>query len=462
MKLDEAISLSGRFWLPGHEGKKIAGVLSINEFGKIELELVGSFYDRFGAHEPNENLMRIVGEVESSRFVTLEDCFYIKEALNFHEIEKSKICVNFALLGAAYGKDEELLFNTLSFSTEGLDLWLGITGISVDYEKDFRTVSVKYKPVEKLTFALESGARLEFDAAYSGPTLPAINKAEITHQNYIRICFDEPQPLDVFLKLMHKLTAFVGFAVDTTILVKDISLTTDGLVQGLGNGRVIPIPIKLYFQSSLRSSRSTDVSVHHMLFHFDDIRGNAEVVFKRWIQLFDTIEPAIGLYFSSVSGAHQFLESRFLSLAQAFETLHRRTSLETKCDPALYNENVQLILAAVPYHLKEFVRARLKHGNEVNLRQRLKRIIEPHKQLIGNSDEVRNFLDKVTSTRNFLTHYDLELEQKSVRGVKLLGLCVKLEAIFQLQLLHQLDFSAGEIKNVIANSHRLRQAFSRF
>ena len=43
MRIEEEYKKTGYFWLPGKDEKKIPGILSINDGGKIELEIVGHF-----------------------------------------------------------------------------------------------------------------------------------------------------------------------------------------------------------------------------------------------------------------------------------------------------------------------------------------------------------------------------------------------------------------------------------
>lgn len=132
MRIEEEYVKNGYFWLPEKEQLKIPGILTIKDGGYIELEVVGYFdEDIFNAIKGDEDLSRIIGHVEKDGLVTLDNCFYTEKNISFGGISKSKICVNKALCGVAYDKDEQLTFNSLSFSVDCMDEWVGISGINI-------------------------------------------------------------------------------------------------------------------------------------------------------------------------------------------------------------------------------------------------------------------------------------------------------------------------------------------
>ena len=116
MRIEEEYKKTGYFWLPEKEENKIPGILSIDDGGKIELEIVGHFDEGMKPLTSDDNLSRIIGHVEKDGLVTLDDCFYTKKNFAFGGISKSKIIANKVLSGAAWDKDEEVAFNTFSFS----------------------------------------------------------------------------------------------------------------------------------------------------------------------------------------------------------------------------------------------------------------------------------------------------------------------------------------------------------
>lgn len=166
-----------------------------------------------------------------------------------------------------------------------------------------------------------------------------------------------------------------------------------------------------------------------MLFRYKDIAEQLKEILTKWIKKYEICEPAFNLYFAQKSGAHKYLDSKFLSLAQGIETLHRRNSQRTVMPKEEFSSLVATILTAVPDSKQNFIKERLKYANELPLRQRIKKMIEPFKIFFKNQNRCDSFINKVIDTRNYLTHYDSDRTSQT----DLLELHRKLEALFQLQ-----------------------------
>jgi hypothetical protein len=218
--------------------------------------------------------------------------------------------------------------------------------------------------------------------------------------------------------------------------------------------------IKVYYPSLPFSEEAPKIDHHRMLFRFGHIRGNAETIINNWLNAYSIIRPALGLYFSAVTGTHKYLDGKFLALAQGLETYHRRTSSESLMERDKFRKLVASLLCLCPKVHRKWLRGRLLHGNEINLGQRIKKIIEPYKSYLGNSKERNKLIRSVVNTRNYLTHYSEELEKESAKGVDLWVVCQKMEAIFQLHLLQQLGFSEPEIQEILTNNYKLKQKFN--
>ena len=459
MRIKEEWKKSGYFWLPQNEDKKIPGTLSITDGGKIELEVVGLFDESIEALNGNDDLSRIIGHVEKDGLVTLENCFYKNKKIAFGGIAKSLIHVHKVISGVAYEKDEGVSFNTVSFSVEGINEWVAITGIDVSYSSDYKTASINYTPQEELVYNLSNGFKLHILFGYTLPGFPNTTEARITHQTYFKLSSEVAKAFSEFSTVIHKITYLLGFAVDASVTISDVSATSNEIIMEVSEGKTRPVNIKLYYPSLPFSENAPKIDVHKTLFRFADIRKNAEDVFNKWLSTYSVIRPSLGLYFSAVSGDHKYLDGKFLALAQGLETYHRRTSNETLRDVAGFRSMVASLLWNCPKGNRKWLKGRLYHGNEINLGQRIKRIIDPYKSYLGNSKQRNKFIRGVVNTRNYLTHYSEKLEEDAVKGSDLWRLCQIMEAVFQLHLLQQLGFEESEIKRILSNNYKLKQKF---
>ncbi|WP_162617983.1 HEPN domain-containing protein [Salinicola halophilus] len=460
MRIRDQIKRSGYFWLPQNPDKKIPGILSISDGGNIELEVVGLFQETIAAFNGDDDIQTIIGHVEKDGLVTLQDCFYKKKNIAFGGISKSLVYVNKAISGVAYVEDDVIKFNTVSFSVEGISEWVAITGINVNYGNDYKTATINYTPQKELVYNLIDGFRLHIFFGYTLPNFSSTTEARISHQAYFKLSSEMARDFPKFSIIIHRITQFLCFAIGSTVSISDVSATSNDITINISKGKTRPANIKLYYPSLPFSEDEPVIDMNKFLFRFSDIRENAERVFNKWLVAYSIIRPSLGLYFSAVSGDHKYLDGRFLSLAQGLETYHRRTSTETLRDEAEFRSIVASLLWNCPKASRKWLRGHLYHGNDINLGQRIKRIIDPYKSYLGSSKQRNKFIRGVVNTRNYLTHYSEELENESLKGPELWVLCQKMEAVFQLHLLQQLGFEKSDIERILSNNHRLKQKFN--
>lgn len=461
MRIKEEFRKSGYFWLPSAPDRRIPGTLVIIDGGDIELEVVGLFDESIEglnrALNDKDELKRVVGHIEKHGLVTLDDCFYKKKNIAFGGISKSTIHVNRAFIGVAYEDDEVVLFDKLKFSVEGIDEWIGLSGIKVEHEFEKRTASITYTPPEEISLILNNGMNLLITFAWTLPGFPHLKEARITQKTYFEISSETKCPLSEFISIAYKITTLLGFAIDNTVCIEKVTAKSDDITQDIGDRKTAPVPISVYYASLPYTNKVPRIDRHRMLFVFRQLGEDAGRIFNNWIDAYDVIDPALNLYFSSKTGAHKYLDGKFLSLAQGLETYHRRMSNEKIMDDVVFQELTEQIIEKCPEEYQEWLSARLLYGNEVSLSRRLKSIIGPFKHLLGTSKERNKLIRSIVDTRNYLTHYDAELERKAASGRELWVLCLRMEAIFQLHLLQVLGFTNKEVQSVFDNSDSLQQ-----
>lgn len=461
LRVKEKFKKPGYFWLPSAPDKMIPGTLDITDGGTIELEVVGLFDESIeGLNKTlsgKDRLERIVGNIEKHGLVTLDDCFYKNTNIASSGISKSSVYVNKAFLGIAYNDNEAIHFNTFQFSVEGIDEWVGLSGIKVENQFDKRTSTISYTPPEEISLNLSNGMKLLITFSWTLPGFPTTTEAKITQKTYFKLVSEQERPLNDFISTAYKITTLLCFAIDKTVCIERVSATLNTLLQDIGNGKTSPVLISIYYASLPYSKIEPKIDRHRMLFRYGQIRDDAERIVNNWFDAYDEIDPALNLYFSARTGVHKYLDGKFLALAQGLETYHRRTSSEKLMDDVVFKELTENLIKQCPEKNQEWLSERLKHGNEINLGRRVKGIIEPFKVLFGTSQERNKLIRRIVDTRNYLTHYDKSLKLVAVGGRDLWLLCLRMEAIFQLHLLQVLGFTREEIKSFFDNSNELQK-----
>ena len=464
MRIKERIEKSGYFWLPSIPKRKIPGTLIITDGGNIELKVLGLFDESIeglnNAIKGKEKLKRIVGDVEEYGLVTLDGCFYKQTNISFDGISKSSIYVNTAFLGVAYDEKEEVLFNTFKFSVEGIDEWVGITGIKVkdqfENKTDSITSSITYLEPEEISINLNNGMKLLITFSWTLPGGPIIQEAKITQKTYFKLVSQQKQPLNDFISAAYKITTLLGFAIDKTVCIEQVSATSDDIFQNMGNGKKVPASISIYYPSLPYTEVKPKIDRYRMLFRFSQIKDDAERIFNNWFKAYDKINPALNLYFSVKMGIHKYLDGKFLALVQGLESYHRRTSNEKSMDDSTFEKIVNNLIKQCPEKYRKWLSEKLEYANEISLAHRIKNIIEPFKNFFGPDKKRKSLVRKIVDTRNYLTHYDESLKSKAAKGKELWLLYLRMEAIFQLHLLHMLGFTRKQIEAIFQNSTDLQ------
>jgi len=200
-----------------------------------------------------------------------------------------------------------------------------------------------------------------------------------------------------------------------------------------------------------------------MLFTLPSIQDQIEIYFNNWISKAESLKPVYDLYFSTFYNPHLYLESQFLSLAQAIETYHRRrfggkyqTDEQYRGD--LYQRFVEVIPPGLDPGFKQALReGKLKFANEYSLRKRLREIMCQIRSrlslgFIVSGDAVGIFIDNICDTRNYLTHYDPELKARAAEGSDLVKLTQRLKAILGICLLEEMGLPPQTIKEIVSQN----------
>ncbi len=456
MRVDELETKSGFFWLVGNSDNKIPGTLTVFDGGKFQLEVVGDFEPNRNPFDIQNELGRIIGHVESDGYVTLERCFITQSQSTFGGISKSLIQGHMLLSGAAYEPDETVTFQSLSFSIECLEEWLGLTGINVTSDRQHLTSTIEYKPLDSLTFDLDNGLTLEICFGYTLPGQPAITEAKITHRAYFKLTANEPLLLDELLTVAHRINTFMCFVTDETVSMSKVSGMTPDITREYSKGDHHQVPIRILFQSVIYSNERPIKQWHRMNFQYSLIKDQFQSIINKWLHSYETIKPALNLYFSTKVGAQKYLDGKFLALAQCLETYHRRTNNDSQMPQEIYDDLISTLKEACPDEHLDWFNGRLSFGNELSLRRRLKDVASPFKAFFGNKSSRIDFINSIVDTRNYLTHYNADLKAKSATGTKLLNTCYKMELLFELQMLKQIGLTHAQIDNILDCSPRLK------
>lgn len=469
VKIKEEIKKTGQFWLPGYR-EKVPGVLSISNERGIELEVAQSLVsDPTSIVSPFINLdsfFQVIGHIQEYGFMILDGCQTSTSGFNFNlsQIQTSQtIWANRVFTGfphPQYLQNGIPSFNTFKFSIEGIDEWLWIRGINVTnaiYRRgeDTTTISrtISSKPPENISFNLTNGMRLEITFEMRGIDPPSPWRVGITQKAYFKLVSENAQELNEFLDIAQKIIDLLCFTINETVYLDSMSANSNAIIQNHGGGKTYPAPITIYHPSVYYYSKDQPkIDRNQMLFTFSDIRDNAEGMINKWIESYENYKNAFDLYFLAQLKPQLSLEVKFLTLAQGLEAYHRKPNENNEIDEEL----VASLIEFCPEDKRNWLKNRLEYPDRISLRERIKELINPFKEIFGNSKERNKLIHKILRTRNHLTHPDPRSESEAAKGEDLHTLCVKMELLFELHFLKLTGFAPEKIKSIADNCRTLQ------
>lgn len=461
MRITEKIVKAGSFWLPGDQKNEVPGEIKILEGGKIKLAVL-SVLGGAGSSTSGIQVGRVLGSVEGFGYVTLEGCFYTTLSHTFGDSKsKSILTVNRMFAGVGYA-DEIVQSSTLDFSVEGLDEWVGITGIKVERDEDtYRDVKISYEPVPAIFVQLTDDIQLKILFSWALPGFPIQREAKITQKISMQLMSSKEEKVSDLTALAYKVVTFICMGVDAVVSIENPSITYVSPKDGQGEHR--RHAVQVFYSSLPYSSVPPEVTWHELVFGYKYLGDKFGERLKKWIDCFERIGPSIDLYFSVKTGVYRYLDAKFLALAQGLESLHRRTRKGNVLPKSEYKAKRNKIVDSCPDEYKEWLALKLAYANEFPLSHRMKELVTPFSDIFseGSPDGYEIFIRAIVDTRNFHTHFDESGKRFIARGVQLASLVNRMELLLQLHLLYEMGFDAAELVKIFNKNFRMKQKLDR-
>ena len=450
MRIKKKIERFGLFWLPTEPERKVSGTLSIADGGVIELKVRGSRESLGTYHTRLEKLERIVGKIELQGDVILDDC-HCTRWKSSHGVDELFFRANMAFTGIEVKPSS---FDSLIFTVEGIDEWVGISEINGNFGVAKDNVTISYQKPDDITINLETGMCLSivfncepsleqvlFEDGNLDSGFYFITEATVSQKTHFKLVSQDGCRLLDFIDVAEKIKSLMCVGIGQIVSFDTVCAIS-------GSRRV-----NLYFRSEPHTKHEPFIDRNFMIFRWQEIGTDAEAMINTWIRKYDRVSAAMNLFFLAQTGSHITAEDRFVSLVQGIEVFHRRGSNEKQMRETEFKDLVDSFISTCPDDKKSWLKDRLKYGNELSLRQRIKRIIQPYHKIIGRRQARKELIEDIVNTRNYLTHYDSHLEVRTAKGKNLMFISDVIESLFRLELLQLIGFSVEQ--SIIMTAERM-------
>jgi hypothetical protein len=197
-----------------------------------------------------------------------------------------------------------------------------------------------------------------------------------------------------------------------------------------------------------------------MLFTYQDVADRFEPYLNTWFERSEVLNPVFNLYFATLFNPRMYLDQRFLNLAQAAESYHRRTSDRTILERETFSDLRRELCAVVDAkgyadESAATLKSKFNYINEIPLKERLRELLNSEEPLVRQLiPDPEGFVRLASDTRNYLTHYDDNLKDKAAEGFELYRLTEQLRFLLELLFLREIGFSAAERTSLVGRHQR--------
>ncbi len=441
----ENFTTFGYWWLPENPDHQLPGMLKYEVGEPIKLEMLGAFNEEWHKGNLAGNIETpILGIDSKGRAFTLFHCHY-SMTLHFPGCPTTLLTSQLAFDGVHFNNLEEAVFNNISVYFSYLYEWFEPPTKQLRYtfiDDKIHSISISYMPIPKIAVDIENNILIEVGVHANIPTVPA-REVSFSEAVFLVISKGEKCGFYDLIKIIYQVKSFFKLAMQKRISILKLSGQTEKANYTTDSGEKRYEEVKIYHYGIEKSSEA--VKIEDILFSYKDIESRFPKIIRKWLDLYEKIEPVLNIH-SVLMERETYIEHAFLDITQALETFHRQLRNNQEICDYQHQDRMEKILGSVPIEYKDWLQKKLTYSNEPTLNKRLKELFKEFFELFGNKKE---FVRRVTLTRNNLTHPKIQKEQGCLSGIYLRLATEKLKLLLIVMLMKTVGFEETEIIELI-------------
>ncbi|WP_146014098.1 ApeA N-terminal domain 1-containing protein [Trinickia dabaoshanensis] len=406
---DKILEERGYFWwheepIPkGHfaPSSLVTGTLSINEIGKIHLELDGYLN---GEHGPIATLIdrdrelpgdkAIQGKLKDSNKNVLllglrkHGGRFSSNGVSFEGFAATNCLVT---RGAFPLSNDPLQFDALDVELTGMEDWLRLGNIETKRTRS--RITARHRLPKSDMWQLDDGIlTIRYDISGPFPSQYSRRSHELTLIECASINFSPKN----MLPLTEMRTEY-GRMQDLFILLtgSEYSLAWPRLKAGKDT-------FDLYFHGHGRSSKAP--TWDDCWTNFVQLRERFGEIFSLWRRKHNDFGPGFYLYLGTRRGMKLYVEHRFVNLIWGIESLHRKKNGRSSMPTKLEQKIQRILLQIEGEDDREWLEGRLRNVSEPSLQQRLFEIFR-HLPFDFDRKRLNRFCEECARCRNDISHF---------------------------------------------------------
>ena len=416
-----AFTDSGYFWLPGDDDQshQVAGTLAVSETGVVTLETFGYLSDdslslaqgswsQAGSKQP-----RIFGYTRDRGAVTLIDGIGTRSSLQAPaagvQFGSYTILGRFLLVGGHFG-DQEPRFDRLTCKIDGLDEWLGVSGITAVHDFDAHRATITFEPPAPLPFQASDDIEGRIGFGYSLPNpAPWATEAQVSQSAYIELSASTPWTIEDVINGSARIRDFLCLGTDVPVAITTLNgYLRDEHEESSAEDPRAQRPVSIFFESRQHNPDPPVVQPWSMNFAHRDLCNGLSDALSNWFDLYRKWPQPVWLFFDARYGDGVLpSDVQFLKVVESIETLAPAKGI----------------------------------GKNSELLKKVQRLAEPFAEIVGIAGGEVAFAERVRATRNWYVHHDDRWKEQASDGSDLLWLLWQCEALL---ICHLTAFVLGD------------------
>ncbi|HEY1650193.1 MAG TPA: HEPN domain-containing protein [Terracidiphilus sp.] len=404
----------GHFWWSDHltgeiiglPDLSVAGRLTIDESGKILLELDGILSDGLRTMLDSFNTEAIItksiaGLLYDSDYIFLTKLRLVSSHFGSQTVSREKYQAIYCLRGDFRGARDEHLSTVRNFNIKltGIDEWLKTPRIrNIDETAEGGTVKkvFEYKR-EEFQFSVANAKlsfRFDLDRDFFKDSLIGWKEVSFGQTAILRYERESLLGIEQVRELVVRLQEFFALLMG---VYPDLDWPQITLKVGdADNGGT------LYFLRNRPSGENP--SLADLWSSFPSIRSSIGALFDAFMTTREQYGPGVYLYLACLRAESMFAENRFTTLITGLESLYRRDSSLPQ-ESSNEKARIDRVLRDVKVESdKNWLRKKLETRAELSLQDRLSRLFEPLSQFV-EMQKLKVFAEKCANLRNDVTHF---------------------------------------------------------
>lgn len=348
------------------------------------------------------------------------------------------------IIGCYVADDQQSLLNSVSLQYSGIASWFPAS-TTTSFTNEGANVFFPNRPLTILDLHVPASSIRVSIKVRQNPTFAPGGRPNISRsETVLKIEADEPKSFEWFVELAYRFENFFSLCLGTSVRLNSILLKREereGWVLHPTKGRVQKPDRRVWITADA---------------------PQLAIAIANWLSAGEELRFLENLVYGAIRQSSLFVETEFILLAQAIESLHRLTDNSTLVPPPFFKQVFKTLCELISKECgqspisKRLVDS-IRHANEPSFQNRIESVLsritkDRAVRLLG---DLTVFEQTLRQTRNHFTHPGISKKAKVLTGSKELFLFnQKLHSLLRLLMLIRLGFSEESVFEPIYRQSR--------